>query len=166
VITQRAAGSPWTQPATVYSGNSVAATGLSVDNDGKATIALQDLSNGAGSVKVIDGNIETNEWSAPITISEGDRSPTQVTFAGERSGAAVLAWAAGDPDLSDNAVRASVRRHAGAAWTVPQTISPAGVQLASPESVAVNADGNATVLFSAFNSDFSLVTGYASSYEG
>jgi hypothetical protein len=164
-ITQSSAYAGWTSPVTVYSSTGVLiVAGLSTDSNGNATLALQDLGPSATPIRVLTGSLVTNTWNPPVTVSGTDPSPNQPIFAGGSGGAAVLVWAAGNPLYSNNTVRAAYRPSAGGAWTAPVTISPAGVQDAGPEAVAVNGAGRAAVIFSAFNSTFSTHTEYASTH--
>jgi hypothetical protein len=96
-----------------------------------------------------------------VDVSGTDESPGQVVFALSASGAAVLSWAAENPNSSSNLVRVATRRTSSAAWSSPRTITPAGAQLAGPEAAAVNAAGQMVVIFSAYDSSFSTHTEYA-----
>jgi hypothetical protein len=60
-------------------------------------------------------------------------------------------------------IRVSFRPATMGAWSVPQTISPAGATLAAPEAADVNANGQAIAVFSAYDASTSMHTEYASS---
>jgi hypothetical protein len=161
-ITQAQAGAPWTSPVTVYSTSMIMKAGLAADSSGNATLALLEIGTAATSVKTINGSLLTNTWNAPVTVSGTDKSTSQIVFAEGSSGAAVLAWSADNPGFTNNKIRAAYRPSTAGAWTAPQTISSPGAQLASPEAAAINAAGNAAVIFSAFDASFSVHTEYAS----
>jgi hypothetical protein len=78
-----------------------------------------------------------------------------------RTGAAVLAWTAGDPNFTNIQVRVATRRYTSAAWGAPSTVSHAAAQLAAPEAVAINGSGQGVVIYSAFNGSFTMHTEYA-----
>lgn len=161
---QTKAGATWSAPVSVYSTTNFILAGFSSDTAGNVTVALLDLAIGTGKVTTINGKIATNTWGTPLKVSRNDAYPSQVIYAGSSGGAAVLMWLAGDPSYTNQKVRVAVRPSAKAAWTVPQTISLPGNQLPGPEAAAVNASGNAVVIFSAFNSTFSTHTEYAANY--
>ena len=164
-ITQSDAGAGWTSPTTVYSSTgSLLVAGFSTDLNGSGTLALQDFGASTSPIMAVNGSVLTNTWAPPVTVSGNDQSPNQLIYAGGSGGAAVLVWAAGNPNYSNNMIRAAYRPSTSGAWTQPTTISPAGVSMAGPESVAVNASGNAVVIFSAFNASMSVHTEYASTY--
>jgi len=163
-ITQQAAGATWSAATTVYASSILITAGLSADSSGNATLALLDLQTLTGKVVTVDGSLVTNIWQPAVTLSGSDPSPNQVIYSGSTTGAGAIVWAAGNPSYTNNKIRAAVRPSNGS-WTVPRTISPAGAQDAAPEAVAVNANGNAAIIFSAFNSTFSNHTEYAVNYQ-
>lgn len=164
-ITQLAAGSAWSAPALVYASTSMYTAGLSSDASGNATLALLDLTLGTGQVMTVNGNISNNIWSPAVKVSGGDIYPNQVIYGGSTSGAAVLTWAAGDPNYSNYKIRGAVRLSSAGSWTSPKTLSPANAQLAAPEAVAVNTKGNAAVILSSFDNFFSGHTEYAVNFQ-
>jgi len=163
-ITQASVGAAWTPPVLVYSATgSVVVAGFSIDNSGNNTLAFSDYSTTAQPVKVVSSSVIDNTWSAPVKVSGADQSPTQVIFAASPSGAAALCWSARNPSYSNNTIRAAARGTTTGTWTTPKTISPASLQMAGPESIAVNASGHATVIFSGFTANL-VHTEYASMY--
>jgi hypothetical protein len=145
-ITQAGSGQPWSAPAPVYAGTNPYAVGFGCDVAGNATLLLQEMS--ATAVIAVSGNIPANSWSAPAVISGRDPSPNQVIFAVGANGAAVAVWAAGNPNYTNNAIRATVRDTAKGTWKAPVTL--AKTSLGGPESVAVGVNGQAVITFATF----------------
>jgi hypothetical protein len=158
-IKQSSAGAGWSAPVTVHTSPSMILTGLAIDLMGRATVALLDIS--ARKVIAINGNIVNNTWGSPTGVSAGDFAPSQVSFALATNGAGVLTWANATSYGSNPRIRLSVRGNSSAAWSAPQTISPAGVYYPSPEAAAVNAAGKVIVIFGAYNSPATVHTEYA-----
>jgi hypothetical protein len=163
-MAQQAAFAPWSAATTVYTSSILMTAGLSSDSSGNATLALLDLQTATGKVVAVDGSLITNVWKQAVTLSGNDPSPNQVIYSGSDTGAGAIVWAAGNPNYTNNRIRAAVRPSKGA-WTAPMIISPGGMQLAAPEAVAVNANGSVAIIFSAFNGTFSNHTEYAVNYE-
>ena len=160
-VKQTTTGAAWSAPAQVLSASSAGyLSGVFSDASGMVTAAFQ----ATGGVLTVNGDLSSNTWSAPVFLSGNDQSPNSVILAGSSTGAAVVLWAAGNPSVPANMIRASVRPSSTGAWSATQTISPAGVTLAAPESAAVNANGQAIAVFSAYDASVSTHTEYASSY--
>jgi hypothetical protein len=158
-INQASAGAGWSPPVTLYKTPSMLLSGFEIDLTGRATVALLDIRG--SKVIAINGSIVSNTWGPAVNVSSGDPSPSQIVFALGTSGAGVLSWASGGPSQSAPLIRVSTRRSSTAAWSAPRTISPAGVQSASPEAADVNAAGKGIVIFSAYSASFTTHTEYA-----
>ena len=162
-VTQATTGAAWSAPVQVLSASSAGyLAGAVSDATGVVTAAFQSGGTPAA-VLTVTGDLSSNTWSAPVFISGNDQSPNSVILAGSSTGGAVLLWAAGDPSLAATMIRVSFRPATMGAWSVPQTISPAGATLAAPEAADVNANGQAIAVFSAYDASTSMHTEYASS---
>jgi hypothetical protein len=164
-ITQASARSAWGAPAVaVASSTTLLLMGAFADASGSATLAYLDLNLANDRpLRVVNGDLALNEWSAPVPVSGADMMPNQVQLAGNDGGAAVLAWTAGDSSVSNGqVVRVAVRPGRDTAWDVPQTVSPKHLSFAAPEAAAIGSNGHAVVVFSAYDAGFAVHTEYAS----
>jgi hypothetical protein len=164
-MTQASAGSAWSAPVrAVVSSTTLLPMAAFADASGAATLAYLDLNlPNDRQLRVVNGDLALNQWSAPVPVSGPDLMPDQVQLAGNAGGAAVLTWTAGDSSVSDGQmVRAAVRPGRDAAWQTPQTVSPKHLSLAASESAAIGSSGHAVVVFSGYDPRLLVHTEYAS----
>jgi hypothetical protein len=95
-----------------------------------------------------------------MVLSGSDTSVGQIYFVLAPSGAALAVW------LSSSAtpeIHAVVRAAAAGIWSNPVTVSVPGSSEIGPEAAAVNAAGDAIVVYSGYNAA-DVHTEYASNY--
>ncbi len=164
-------GTTWTGPAVVVSAAGFQYyTGTGHDNRifasdaaGHATLV------GWGDIQLstlaaIDGNLTTNTWGAPTKISGGDLDPGYFDFAMSSSGAAIAFY----PLMLQSGTtqwRAITRPGAGKPWNAPATAGTSFDGGGTPDGVAVNAAGQAAVVFHGYTSDFTTNILYTNTYK-
>jgi hypothetical protein len=112
----------------------------------------------------IDGNLVTNTWGSPATISGSDPSPGYFDFAMSSSGAAIAFY----PLLNANGTttwRAATRAGSGKPWNAPATAGTSFEGGGTPDGVAVNSAGQAAVVFHGYSSDFVTNILYTNTYK-
>jgi hypothetical protein len=133
------------------------------DSAGHATIV------GWGNIQLstlaaIDGNLTTNTWGAPATISGADPQPGYFDFAMSSSGAAIAFY----PLLNANGTttwRAITRPGAGKPWNAPATAGTSFEGGGTPDGVAVDSAGQAAVVFHGYSSDYTTNILYTNTYK-
>jgi hypothetical protein len=116
------------------------------------------------SLGAIDGNLATNTWGAMTTISGADQSPGYFDFAMSSSGTAIVFY----PLLLQSGTtewRAITRPGTGKAWNAPATAGTSYEGSGQPDGVAVNAAGQAAVVFHGYSSDFTTNILYTNTYK-
>jgi hypothetical protein len=117
-------------------GNAIA-VGVGADASGHST--FQSLTRPFG-----------GQWSAPVSTSgAGDSAVRLPHVAVDPHGNAVASWSAYNQDAAKYVVRVS-SRPAGGAWSNPVVISDGGVFSDGDQEVAIDAQGNATVIWAEF----------------
>ena len=161
--TQATYGGLWSNPATVFATTSGGLLGgVNIANNGRLTVAVLNFASTGTNVVAIDGNVATNTWSHPTTLSNlsgGDSSGVValVSFGGSTNGAAVAEWGDGD-----GTIRAATRRPISPAWGATQTINgpvvcgSLGPTCSGPLAASINNAGHAFVIFA--TSDPQLTT--------
>lgn len=164
-------GSTWTGPVIVaststfqyYTGTGRDNRIFASDSAGHATLV------GWGDIHLltmaaIDGNLTTNSWGSPATISGPDQYPGYFDFAVSSSGAAIVFYPL--PLQTGNTPwRAITRPGAGKPWNPPVTAGTSFEGGGTPESVTVNAAGQAAVVFHGYSSDYTTYIQYTNSYQ-
>jgi hypothetical protein len=133
------------------------------DSAGHATIV------GWGNVQLstlaaIDGNLTTNTWGSPATISGSDQDPGYFDFAMSSSGAAIAFY----PLLLQSGTttwRAITRPGAGKSWNTPATAGTSFEGGGTPDGVAVDGAGQAAVVFHGYSSDYTTNILYTNTYK-
>jgi hypothetical protein len=133
------------------------------DSAGHATIV------GWGNIQLstlaaIDGNLTTNTWGSPATISGADPQPGYFDFAMSSSGAAIAFY----PLLNTNGTttwRAITRPGAGKPWNAPATAGTSFEGAGTPDGVAVDSAGQAAVVFHGYSSDYTTNILYTNTYK-
>lgn len=164
-------GTSWTAPAVVVSTSAL--TGLS---SGSATQNRVYASDSAGHATVVgwgnvqltnlvavDGNLTTNTWGKPAVISGSDQFPNYFDFAMSSSGTAIAFWSVAG-NGSNTTWRAATRSGSGVPWNAPATAGTSFDGGGVPEGVAVNAAGQAAVVFHGYSSDFLTYIEYTNTY--
>jgi hypothetical protein len=114
----------------------------------------------------IDGNLSNNTWGAPTTISGSDQFPNYFDFAMSSSGTAIVSYSL--VDLSGTGTttwRAITRSGAGKPWNAPATTGTSFEGGGTPDGVAVNAAGQAAVVFHGLSSDYLTNILYTNTYK-
>jgi hypothetical protein len=133
------------------------------DSAGHATIV------GWGNIQLstlaaIDGNLTTNTWGSPATISGSDQDPGYFDFAMSSSGAAIAFY----PLLLQSGTttwRAITRPGAGKPWNAPETAGSSFEGGGTPDGVAVDSAGQAAVVFHGYSSDYLTNILYTNTYK-
>jgi hypothetical protein len=133
------------------------------DSAGHATIV------GWGNIQLstlaaIDGNLTTNTWGSPATISGSDQDPGYFDFAMSSSGAAIAFY----PLLLQSGTttwRAITRPGAGKPWNAPATAGSSFEGGGTPDGVAVDSAGQAAVVFHGYSSDYLTNILYTNTYK-
>jgi hypothetical protein len=163
-------GSAWTGPAVVAPTSAVGLyTGTGRDNrvyasdiNGHAT--LVSWNTGLFSLVAVDGNLTTNTWGKVTAISGSDQNPNYFDFAMSSSGAAIAFYSIAG--TGGNTIwRAITRSGPGVAWNAPATAGTSFEGGGVPEGVAVNAAGQAAVVFHGYSSDYLTFILYTNTYQ-
>jgi hypothetical protein len=112
----------------------------------------------------IDGNLTTNTWGSPATISGADQFPGYFDFAMSSSGASIVFYQL-TLQTGNTPWRAIARPGAGKPWNAPATAGTSFDGGGNPDSVAINAAGQAAVVFHGYSSDFTTYIQYTNSYK-
>jgi hypothetical protein len=113
----------------------------------------------------IDGNLATNTWGAPTTISGSDQSPGYFDFAMSSSGAAIVFWPILNSGGTGTTLWRAATRAAGKPWNAPATAGTSYEGGGTPDGIAVNGAGQALVLFHGYSSDLTTNILYTSAYQ-
>ena len=116
------------------------------------------------SLAAIDGNLTTNTWGSPATISGSDQYPGYFDFAMNASGAAIVFYPL-SLQSSPTPWRAIMRPGAGKAWGAPATAGTSFDAGGTPDGVAINAAGQAAVVFHGESSDYTTQLLYTNTYK-
>jgi hypothetical protein len=111
----------------------------------------------------IDGNLATNSWSSPSTISGGDQFPGYFDFAMSSSGAAIVFYPL-PQQTSPTPWRAITRAGAGKPWNSPATAGTSYDAGGNPDGISINAAGQAAVVFHGYSSDNTYQILYTNTY--
>jgi hypothetical protein len=133
------------------------------DSAGHAT--LVGWNTGLTSLMAVDGNLVTNTWGAVTKISGQDQDPGYFDFAMSSSGAAIAFWSVQPVNGGNTSWRAATRPGAGMPWNAPSTAGSSFEGGGTPEGVAVNAAGQAAVVFHGYSSDFLTYILYTNTYK-
>jgi hypothetical protein len=112
----------------------------------------------------IDGNLTNNTWGAPATISGSDPDPGYFDFAMSSSGAAIVFYPL-PLQTSNTPWRAITRGGPGQPWNAPATAGTTFDAGGNPDGVAINAAGQAAVVFHGYTSDFTTQILYTNTYK-
>jgi hypothetical protein len=114
----------------------------------------------------IDGNLTTNTWGSPTTISGSDQFPGYFDFAMSSSGAAIAFYPLLNFDGAGNTEwRAATRAGAGKSWNAPATTGKSFEGSGTPDGIAVDSAGQAAVLFHGYSSDYLTNILYTNTYK-
>jgi hypothetical protein len=111
----------------------------------------------------IDGNLATNTWGAPSTISGSDQFPGYFDFAMSSSGASIVFYPI--PNSGTTPWRAITRPGTGKPWNAPATAGSTFDAGGTPEGVSINAAGQAAVVFHGQSADFTTQLLYTNTYK-
>jgi len=118
------------------------------------------------SLAAIDGNLTNNTWGAPATISGSDQYPNYCDFAESSSGASIVFYSLVDLSGTGNTVwRAVTRPGTGKPWNAPATAGNSFEGGGTPPGVAINAAGQAAVVFQGLTSDYLTNVLYTNTYK-
>jgi hypothetical protein len=159
--TQGSSGGAWSPFHTVVDPQSISiVSDLASDNAGNVTMVYESIGFSTSQALAVGGSISGNAWSPPMVLSGSDTSVGQIYFVLASNGAALAVW------LSSSAtpeIHAVVRATAAGTWSGPVTVSVPGSSEIGPEAAAVNASGDAIVVYSGYNAA-DVHTEYASNY--
>ncbi len=114
----------------------------------------------------IDGNLTNNTWGSPTTISGSDQFPNYFDFAMSSSGTAIVSYSLVDlTGTGTTTWRAITRPGAGKPWNAPATTGTSFEGGGTPDGVAVNAAGQAAVVFHGLSSDYLTNILYTNTYK-
>lgn len=159
--TQSNSGGAWSAFKTALSPQgSTIISNLASDDSGQVMLVYESINYPTSQAFSINGSIADNTWSPPVVVSGTDTSVGQVSFSQAPNGASVAVWlsSSGTP-----AILAATRATSTADWSAPVSISGPGSYI-SPEAVAVEASGNAVVIYSGYDAAF-VHTEYATNYK-
>jgi hypothetical protein len=163
-------GSVWSGTAVIASQSAVGFyTGTGRDNrvfasDANGHATLVSWSNGLFNLVAVDGSLVNNTWGKVTTISGSDQNPNYFAFAMSSSGAAIVFYSILPP--SGNTIwRAITRSGSGAAWNAPATVGTSFQGGGVPESAAINAAGQAAVVYHGYSSDYLTYIEYSNVYK-
>jgi hypothetical protein len=160
----------WSAPAVVAPLTSVGYyTGTGHDNrifgsDASGHATFVGWNNGLTSLMAVEGNLTTNSWGAPQVISGSDQDPGYFYFTMSQSGAAIAFYPLVPFSGSTTQWRAITRASATSAWSGPVTAGTSFDAGGNPESVAIDANGQAAVVFHGYSSDFTTYILYTNTY--
>jgi len=132
------------------------------DASGHATFVGWDP--GLTNLLAVDGNLATNSWSTPNVISGSDQDPGYFYFTMSSSGAAIAFWPILPISGGETTWRAATRPASGKPWNAPTTAGTSYEGGGNPDSVAINAAGQAAVVFHGYSSDFLAYILYTNTY--
>lgn len=164
-------GSAWSSVVTVISdSNFQFYTGTGRDNRvfasdsaGHATlVGWGDIH--LATLAAIDGNLTNNTWGSPTTISGSDQYPGYFDFAMSSSGAAIVFYPL-PLQTSNTPWRAITRPGAGQPWNAPATAGTSFDAGGTPDGIAINAAGQAAVVFHGESSDYTTQLLYTNTYK-
>ena len=164
-------GSTWSSPVVVASLSTIGFTSgvatenrvFASDSAGHATFVGWGNPN-LTTLASVDGNLTTNTWGVVKTISGADQSPGYFDFAMSSTGKAIAFYAISDVN-SNYTWRALTRSGPTAAWSAPTTVGTSFEGGGVPEGVAVNAAGQAAVMFHGLTSDFLTNLEYTNTFQ-
>jgi len=148
-----AAARLWTAAANVSEeGQSAYGPEVAVDAAGDAT-AVWSRNNGSNDVVQAAVKPAGGSWGSPATLSEAGQEASEAQVAVDSAGAAIAVWRRFNG--SNDVVQAAVKP-AGKAWETPSTLSETGQEASEPQ-VAVDAGGDATVVWRRFDGSNTVV---------
>jgi hypothetical protein len=159
----------WTAPAVVapltaigfYTGTGRDNRVYASDANGHATVV--GWNPGLFSLVAVDGNLATNTWGAVTTISGSDQNPNYFDFAMSSTGAAIAFYSVAG--TGGNTIwRAATRGTTGMPWNAPATAGNSFEGGGTPEGVAINAAGEAAVVFHGYSPDYLTFIQYTNTY--
>lgn len=174
VVSEVRHGSTWSSIVTIVPDSGfqfAAATGpynriFFSDTAGHATLV------GFGDIHLetlaaIDGNLANNTWGAPAVITGADQFPDYFDFQeSSASGASIVFYALVDLTGTGNTVwRAITRPGSGKPWNPPATAGSSFEGEGVPLGAAVNAAGQAVVVFQGLTSDYLTNVLYTNTYK-
>lgn len=140
----RPAGGSWTPSVSLSpTGQNHQYPQLAVDGAGALT-AIWTRTDAGASAALVSRRPAGGSWIAPFPISGGTSAVSGAQIAVNRAGFATATWL--QSDSTHNLVRVSVQP-AGGSFSSPVAVSPSSDDALTPQ-VAVNDDGNATVVWS------------------
>ena len=128
--------------------NPAIVSGLASDNAGNTTMVYEVIGLSQSQGFSVSGTIQANAWSSPVLLSS-DTNVSQISFALAANGAGVTAWLSSSPATE---VHAAIRSGTTGTWSSAVTVSSNGASEIAPEAAAVNAAGNAMVIYSGYDS--------------
>ncbi len=143
-----ASAAGWLAPQNVP----LAVGDLGFDEDGNAiAVGIGANSGGDAIIRAMTRTVG-GQWSASVPVSSsGDSAVQRPQLAVNADGDAVAVWSAFNDAATKEVVRVS-SRPAGGAWSAPHIISE-GAVFSGGQDVAIDAQGNATVIWSEIVSD-------------
>jgi hypothetical protein len=159
----------WSGPATVapltaisfYTGTGRDNRVYASDANGHATVVS--WNPGLFSLVEVDGNLVTNTWGTVTTISGHDQNPNYFDFAMSSTGAAIAFYSVAGAN-GNSIWRAATRAGTGMPWNGPATAGTSFEGGGTPEGVAINAAGEAVVVFHGYSSDYLTYILYTNTY--
>jgi hypothetical protein len=164
-------GTSWTGPVVIASSSAITFSSgvitqnrvFASDSAGHATFVGFNGPNLLG-LAAVDGNLTTNTWGTVQTITGADQFPNYFDFAMSSTGKAIAFYALVDQS-SNTTWRGVTRSGPGLAWSAPATAGTSFEGGGVPEGVALNAAGQAAVLFHGLSADFLTNIEYTNTFQ-
>jgi hypothetical protein len=115
-------------------------------------------------IMAVDGNLVTNTWGSVACVSGADPLMYYFDFGMSKGGPEIMFWSTDDINTGNAIWSAIVRPSASAPWPAPLDVGTTFEGGGQPDSVAVNAQGEAAVLFHGQTSDFLKQVFYTNTY--
>jgi hypothetical protein len=115
-------------------------------------------------IMAVDGNLVTNTWGAVACVSGSDPLMYYFDFGMSKGGPEIMFWSTDDVNTGNAIWSAIVRPSATAAWPAPLTLGTTFEGGGQPDNVAINAQGEAAVLFHGLTSDYLKNVLYTNTY--
>jgi hypothetical protein len=115
-------------------------------------------------IMAVDGNLATNTWGGVTCVSGSDPLMYYFDFGMSKGGPEIMFWSTDDVNTGNAIWSAIVRPSATAPWPAPLTVGTTFEGGGQPDNVAINARGEAAVLFHGTTSDYLKNVLYTNTY--
>lgn len=125
-------------------------TAAAIVGAGEVIVTWTESNNQAVGVEMVTGSIGATTFSSPVELSAANSAGPWLQIAVDRHGDAVVVWALGEGGTWS--IRSTARSGADGHFSTPVRISSGNGQETDP-SVAMAADGEATIVWSAYSQE-------------